>query len=254
MALPKVSICIPVYEMHGMGVQYLKDLLTSIKKQSYANIEIVISDHSVSDDIEKFVHETFAEFVKRQTQILYYRFNEKRGNSSANMNNALKRASGQIIKPMFQDDFFCDNECIFEIVKLLEANPTFTWGAIGFIHTDENISHYYNDLIPYYNINIWTGYNTIGCPSVVFFKKDAVLFDESLIWLMDVAAYQELYKKYDKPLLMGRTGVAIRVWSQSISMEVSQEIKNKEAEYLNNIYGVKPPEPMVIETEVIKLD
>ncbi len=251
MGLPKVSICIPVYEMHGKGVQYLKDLLTSIKKQSYANIEIVISDHSVTNDIEEFVHSTFSEFLKRQTQLLYYRFTEKRGNSSANMNNALLHASGEIIKPMFQDDFFCDNECVFEIVRGMGANPSFTWGAVGFIHTDENITSYYNDLIPYYNLNIWTGYNTMGCPSIMFFKKGAVTFDEKLLWLMDVAAFAELYKKFDKPMILNKTVVAIRIWSQSISMEVSQEIKDSESIYLTNIYGTLATQIPLVE---VKLD
>jgi hypothetical protein len=167
------------------------------------------------------------------------------------MNNALLHASGEIIKPMFQDDFFCDNECVFEIVRGMEANPSFTWGAVGFIHTDENITSYYNDLIPYYNLNIWTGYNTMGCPSIMFFKKGAVTFDEKLLWLMDVAAFAELYKKFDKPMILNKTVVAIRIWSQSISMEVSQEIKDSESIYLTNIYGTLATQIPLVE---VKLD
>lgn len=249
MGLLRVSICIPVYEMHGIGVRCLKDLLTSIKKQSYGNIEIIISDHSYNNVIEDFVISTFPEFFKRQTILRYIRFTEKRGNSSANMNNALQHATGELIKPMFQDDFFCNDDCIFEIVREVEANPSLSWGAVGFTHTDENLTNYYNNLVPYYNINIWTGYNTIGCPSVVFFKKDAVIFDENLIWLMDVDVFAKLYVKFGKPMIIKKIEVAIRVWSQSISMDVSKETKDFEVAYLNAIYGIKLPPPESI-TEV----
>jgi glycosyltransferase involved in cell wall biosynthesis len=218
--------------MHGMGVEFLKDLLTSIKKQSYANIEIVISDHSKNDEIELFVISAFKEFVKRNTQILYYRFNEKHGNSSANMNNAIIHASGQIIKPMFQDDFFCNNECINEIVTVMKNYPEVLWGAIGFIHTDEKITHYYNDLIPYYNKQILTGNNTMGCPTVCFFRKTDVSFDEKLIWLMDCEFYHVLRKHGGNPIIIHKTGVAIRVWTQSVSYEVPDEVKISEGKYV----------------------
>ncbi len=229
---PKVSVCIPVYEMHGQGVQFLRELLTSIKKQSYANIEIIISDHSKDDEIEKFVYSTFAEFVKRHTQLVYYRLKEKHGNSSANMNNALIHATGMIIKPMFQDDFLCNNECIYEIVKGLQENPGYSWGAVGFIHTDEKIKHYYGDQIPYYNKQILSGNNTMGCPTVSFFKKTNLLFDENLIWLMDCEFYHSLRKNYGNPLIVNKTGVAIRVWTQSVSYEVPEEVKTTEGKYV----------------------
>lgn len=229
---PKVSICIPVYEMHGMGVRFLRDLLTSIRKQSYSNIEVVISDHSNNNQIESFIHEIFDDFVKRRTSLLYYRLYDKRGNSSANMNNAIIHATGQIIKPMFQDDFFCNNECVFEIVKAMNENPNLSWGGVGFIHADENITKYYGDQIPYDNHQLLAGNNTFGCPTVAFFKKSDVMFDEKLIWLMDCEYYHSLRNRFGKPLIVNKTGVAIRVWSQSVSREVPEHVKASEERYV----------------------
>lgn len=234
---PKVSICIPVYEMHGQGVSFLKDLLTSVKKQSYANIEIVISDHSKNDEIEKFISSIFMEFIKRQVKLLYYRFKEKYGNSSANMNNTLIHATGEIIKPMFQDDFFCNNECIYDIVKSLKDNPGSFWGGVGFIHTNESIGGYYNDQVPYINKQILTGNNTFGCPTVSFFKKTNLLFDENLIWLLDCEFYHNLRKNYGNPIIVKKTEVAIRVWTQSVSYEVSEETKASEGKYVLEKYN-----------------
>lgn len=231
---PKVSVCIPVYEIHGSGVKYLSDLLNSTKKQSYGNIEIVISDHSKNDEIENFVKNIVGEFANRQTQILYYRYTEKHGNSSANMNNAIKKSSGQVIKPMFQDDFFCNNECIYDIVKSLLDRPADSWGAIGFIHTDDRIGRYYGDQIPYFNKQILSGNNTMGCPTVIFFKKSDLLFDENLIWLMDCEFYYNLRKTFGNPIIIKKTGVAIRVWEQSVSYGVSEEVKHIEEKYVLN--------------------
>ena len=48
---PRFSICIPVWEQHGFGLQYIKDLIYSIQIQTFQNYEIVISDHSINNDI-----------------------------------------------------------------------------------------------------------------------------------------------------------------------------------------------------------
>ena len=50
----KVSICIPTYEANGLGVKLLKTLIDSIIIQTYPNIEIIISDHSINDEIKKY--------------------------------------------------------------------------------------------------------------------------------------------------------------------------------------------------------
>lgn len=195
-------------------------------------MEVIISDHSTTDDIEKFAHEIFPEFAKRRTQLLYYRLKDKKGNSSANMNNAILHATGQIIKPMFQDDFFCNNECIYEIVKAMNENPSMSWGGVGFIHADENITRYYGDQIPYINKQILTGNNTFGCPTVSFFKKSDLLFDENLLWLMDCEYYHNLRTKFGNPLIVNKTGVAIRVWTQSVSYEIPENVKSEEEKYV----------------------
>jgi glycosyltransferase involved in cell wall biosynthesis len=53
--IPKISICIPTWEQHGFGEQYLSKLLDSIETQTIKDVEVVISDHSISDVIFKVV-------------------------------------------------------------------------------------------------------------------------------------------------------------------------------------------------------
>ena len=52
---PLVSICIPTYEMNGIGSSFLQKGLNSILRQTYKNIEVVISDHSQDDEIKNIV-------------------------------------------------------------------------------------------------------------------------------------------------------------------------------------------------------
>ena len=48
-----ISICIPTWEQYGFGRKFLRELLTSIKKQTFTNYNVIISDHSESDSIEE---------------------------------------------------------------------------------------------------------------------------------------------------------------------------------------------------------
>ena len=106
---PIFSICIPVWEQHGFGLQYLKDLIHSIQIQTFQNYEIVISDHSQNNDIDNFINK---EFKFDSSALKYKRYSENYGNGVANLNKALKMANGEIIKIMFQDDFMFDRRCL----------------------------------------------------------------------------------------------------------------------------------------------
>ena len=115
----KVSICIPVFECQGSasgrkGEEYLSHLLASIKKQTYKNIEVIISDHSVDDSLMKLW-----QIWKEDTGIdsIYVSNSNNRGSSESNLNNAISLAEGDFIKPMYQDDFFHSENALELMVK-----------------------------------------------------------------------------------------------------------------------------------------
>ena len=81
-----ISVCIPTYEMNGMGVEYLEYSFNILYSQTYTNFEIIISDHSTSDDI-KDLCEQWGQVLNIQ----YFKNEYKRGISSANINNAINR-------------------------------------------------------------------------------------------------------------------------------------------------------------------
>ena len=49
----KISVCIPTYEMGGRGAAFLSRALESVKLQTVKDLEIVVSDHSEDDCIQK---------------------------------------------------------------------------------------------------------------------------------------------------------------------------------------------------------
>ena len=103
----KMSIAIPTWESYGKGNEFLDDLFRTIEIQSFKDYEVVVSDHSKNDDLVKVISKFQDKF-----NLLYVKNENDRGNGPANTNNAIDHCSGDIIKVMFQDDFFYDDEAL----------------------------------------------------------------------------------------------------------------------------------------------
>lgn len=189
---PRFSICIPVWEQHGVGLQYLKDLVHSIKKQTFCNYEIVISDHSINFDIFNYCLE---ESKQDQTILRYFKYDKNYGNGVSNLNNALKQANGEIIKIMFQDDFMFDPTCLEKFDKVFQ-NETIQWAVCGSNHTKDG-ENFERFIVPHWNDRLLEGVNSISSPSVLAFRNENIeLFDENLTMLMDVDYYYRMGDRY----------------------------------------------------------
>jgi glycosyltransferase involved in cell wall biosynthesis len=224
----KISICVPAYEMHGKGPSYIGKLFYSIKQQTYKNFEVIVSDHSANDDIKKTCSSWSSEFP-----LVYLPYSRKRGNSSANLNNAIAAATGAVIKIMHQDDLLYSERCLEKIAEAVVTYPQAIWGACGFVLTDEEGEMYYGYWTPFYNPDILFR-NTIGHPSAVFYRtSNTQLFDERLIYLNDSELYYRLYVKYGDPIVINEPLVAIRWWSGQVSNTlVTTKLRAKEILYL----------------------
>jgi glycosyltransferase involved in cell wall biosynthesis len=223
-----VSVCIPCYSMRGKGQEFLNTLLHSIEMQSYKNFEVVISDHSEDEKVLEV-----CKLYDTKFKISYIKNDYKRGNSSANVNVAISNANHKLIKVMFQDDFFVNENALKEISTLPDG-----WAATPFIHTDENASSFFRPFLPLFHDKIALGQNTLGCPSVIHFFKDVqTRFDENTIWLMDCDFYQQLYNKYGSPRILKQINLAVRIWGDSVSGHVTEEVKSNEFRYIKEKYG-----------------
>lgn len=222
-----ISICIPTYEMNGKGVEYLEYSLNILYQQTYKDFDIVISDHSKADDIQNL-----CERWNSVLDINYVRNEYKRGNSSANANNAIKNAKGELIKILFQDDFLYNEYSLETQLKYFNSG----WLVTACCHYDgEKI---YNPFYPRYHDEIQYGYNTISSPSVLMFENNDILeFDENLISLMDVDYYKRLYDRYNIPNICNDICVVNRIHPDSVTESIvhvdNSRIHLNEIEYMH---------------------
>ncbi len=225
----KLSIAIPCYEMHGNGGVFLNSTLDIISKQTYKNIEVIISDHSTTDIIKK----VFNEWSKKM-DITYVRSTYKVGSSSANVNTAINNCTGDLIKVLFQDDFLSSEKSIELTINAFDMNKD--WLVSACLHTNDGINRF-NPHYPRWNEHIHRGINTISSPSVLTIKKNVDLrFDEDFIWLMDVEYYKRLYLKYGPPIICNDITVVNRLWEKQLTNTIKQERKNEEVNKLIRQY------------------
>lgn len=223
----KVSICIPCYEMHGKGGEFLSFNLSKILPQTYKNYEVVVSDHSVSD----LIKDVCDHYSSLGMDVIYLRNESNRGNSSANINNAILQSSGEIIKILFQDDFFFHNQALEDIVREFSTNRI-NWLVTACCHSRDGVT-FEREYFPRYTEDIMEGNNLISSPSVLSFLKSnqPILFDEKLVWLMDCDIYKRLYMTYGEPLYLNSINVVNRTWEGQFNNHIPWEKKMWEIEY-----------------------
>lgn len=188
----KVSICIPAYN----NVSLVKRLLDSIIIQTYKDYEIVITDDSNTDDVQRYV-------IDLGDKKLHYYKNLKRLGATDNCNKAISMASGEYIKIMHQDDFFSFDESLRLMVEMLDQNADCDLAFSGTYQVsscekrarsilDSDFSEIERD---YHHL--FKG-NYIGGPSATIFRNKNFSFDEKLTWLVDVELYMRILAKNSK--------------------------------------------------------
>jgi len=129
---PTASICIPAYN----HARYLGAALESALAQSYANIEIVVSDNRSNDDTREVV----AGFARRDRRVRYSLAPEHVG-MQGNFNRCLELARGRYVKFLCADDLL-EPHCVERLLGELEddANTRLVTCARRFFSDDPNDS------------------------------------------------------------------------------------------------------------------
>jgi glycosyltransferase involved in cell wall biosynthesis len=219
--MPKVSIVIPIYGMDN-GKQLLERNLKSIYIQEFDDYEIVISDSSFDNSYEKWVE-------KIDLPIRYFKNEGTRGMAN-NTNNAINKATGELVKILFQDDYFYDSRSLEKIIQ--HFTPTYNWLVTGCTHTFDGIN-FFNNHKPYYS----ESENTIGSPSVVTFRNGITArFDPSFRWVLDLDFYKQLYRKHGKPKIFDQANVVIGIHLGQETNKLPDMVKRQEHQLLRLKY------------------
>lgn len=148
---PLISIVVPAYET---GEQFLKELLLSVKEQTYANWELLLADASKTDRVREIVLRYTQEEAQKdaaQTEaggvIRYIRLKENKG-ISENTNAAITEAGGDYIALLDHDDVLTQDALFSMVEKINEYKETGAPEDILAVYSDEDkcdgtLSHFY---------------------------------------------------------------------------------------------------------------
>lgn len=120
---PLISIVIPLY---CTPLPYLKELLESVRRQSYENWQLCLADGSPDDKVKEFIEKHYG----REKRIVYRKL-EENGGISANTNEAVALAAGEYLMLCDHDDTL-EPDALYEIVKAI--NDT----SADVLYTDED--------------------------------------------------------------------------------------------------------------------
>ncbi len=219
--------------MKGQGRTFLDFSFNKLVEQTFKDFNIIVSDHSQDNEIENLCKE-----YSEKLSINYFRNTEKRGSSSANINNAIKHADGKLIKVLFQDDFLFNEHALQNIVNNFNYEKD-GWMVTACEHSHDGIT-FFRPFYPHYNKLIPYGNNTISSPSVLVIKNEQPeLFDENLIWLMDCDYYKRCYDRFGLPNILNTISVINRVGLHQVTNTlVSFSLKIKETWYIIKKYNL----------------
>jgi glycosyltransferase involved in cell wall biosynthesis len=200
MAVPKVSILVPVYN----GEAYLAECLDSVLAQDFPDFEILISDDGSRDRSPQII----ADYANRDKRVHWWRNRQNLG-IGGNWNACLRAANGSLIKFMLQDDKFLHSSALGRMVRMLEDHP-----GVSLVVTASNLIDPRSQCIEYRNnfratgihegktviVRCWErNANLVGEPSLALFRKAQAErgFDEKMVQLLDLEMWFYLLEQGD---------------------------------------------------------
>tara|TARA_B100001063_G_C16739126_1_gene543723 strand:- start:70 stop:1515 length:1446 start_codon:yes stop_codon:yes gene_type:complete len=229
-----VSIAISTYEANGKGPEFLTRNLNQIMKQTYENIEIVISDHASDDTIK----DVCKKFSSHKYPIKYVHNPHHKGNISQNINNAIDHCQGVYIKILFMDDYLFHEDVIQQIVHEFQQHSEKKWLVHSYIHTKNHKDFYYLHHPRFSHDIIFC--NKIGCPSCLTIHKSvSERFDVNIKWYMDCELYFRINAIYDAPIFLHNSKpymVNVHHENQVTNKDIDNTLIEKETLFIRNKY------------------
>lgn len=108
---PMISIIVATFNTKE---EYLKEMIDSVRNQSYSNWQLCIGDGSTNDSVEKYVKEHYGD----DSRIVFKKL-EKNYGISGNMNGALELVTGDYVG-LFDHDDLLTPDCLYEFIASMQ--------------------------------------------------------------------------------------------------------------------------------------
>lgn len=128
-SLPKVSICIPVYNRS----KYLYECINSALSQNYENLEVIIGDDNSDDETTLNIINGFL----KNKRVRYYKNNENLG-INRNYERLIDFSEGEWLVLLSNDDYFTDNTFISQAIDRVKNIPNASVLCGGYRTITEN--------------------------------------------------------------------------------------------------------------------
>lgn len=231
----KVSICIPAYKQP----EFLKRCLDSVFEQSYTDYEVIITDDSPDNEIEKLVN-TYSD-----NRINYYHNIPALG-SPTNWNKGIEQAKGEYIKILHHDDWFTYKYSLQKFVDVMEDHPDaeIIFSACNAVYSDRIQKKHITDksflrIIEDCPEFLFKG-NLLGAPSICMFRNKGYFFDVNLKWQVDSDFYISCLKERKKVVYIPELLINIGISDNQITNEclVDHHLLINEKFYLYRKYNL----------------
>ena len=238
---PLISISLPYYN----DQEYIRDSIESILTQSYTNFELILINHSSTDDSIKIAH-SFDD-----KRIIHTTVSPNTGAGGAILfKEFYKLASGEYLKLFCADDILFPN-ALERMIEELTANPEIDIMFSDMEYIDVNgkpiDASWYTERThfkqSYNEIEIikcyLKGYSILPYSTNIF-KKSVVntsILDDSLIMMFDMSLWLSMLCKGAKIKLLDYTNCLYRVGKQQVAARYTAELANTRSSFESLVFS-----------------
>lgn len=199
-----VSIVICTYN----SANFIEDTLESAKRQTYRNIELIISDDCSTDDTviicKRWIEQNKQHFV--ETKLITSLENT---GVSANGNRGLRASKGEWVKPFAGDDILMD-DCISSYINFISSTNghfIFAFPSILIIPNNDALKiqkeKSYTESQEFFNLSSQKQFQYLLINGMVAVSPPTLFFRRSTF--MELGGFDERYSCEDLPLYLKAT-------------------------------------------------
>lgn len=189
MSVPTISIVTPSYNQ----IEYLRDNLDSIERQTYGDIEHVVLDGGSTDGSRAVIKD----YADQAAHDVVWR-SEPDGGQSAAINEGFERATGDIIGWLNSDDVYFDRDVLSRVAMWFDRTGTdVIYGDLAYIDNHSRVTEI--DIRPNFDRSKLSYRILIGQPAAFFTCKtlETERLDTDLNFCMDYEFWIRLSQDVD---------------------------------------------------------